>query len=198
MKRMTVKKLIGTGVKFVIAAVVLLFLGFKSLDFFLFTTPLDKQYLAYLGFGLTSGGVIAYLIIFLWDADTVLKRAISIVMLFVCILGELATAGFGLQIDAWQSGGFQMSESDFSTMVIVTQLLGFAHAIALIAYLAGDKLVEAFGDQDGDGVPNYRDPDYRRKPQEAQGRSQMVSFAKDTEFTQESPKTKNPSRGENQ
>lgn len=169
MKRTSVKKLIGAGIKIAIAVVVLIFLGMKSLDFFYFTTPQEEYYYAWLGFGLTGGGLIAYLLIFLWDADTPLKKTVAIVMLGVCLLGELATAGFGLQIDAWQKGGYQLAQEDFDMMVRAVQLLGFAHALALLAYVAGDKLAEAFGDHDGDGVPNFRDPDYKRpvRPQNA-------------------------------
>lgn len=160
---MTVKKFIGTGVKIIIATVVIAFLGLKSLDFFNFTTPLDQWYYAYLGFGLTGGGVIAYLIVFMFDADTELKKTIAIVMLAVCTIGEVVTAGFGLQVNAWQQSGFQMQEADFKAMVLAVQLLAFAHAIALIFYIAGDKIIEAFGDEDKDGIPNYRDADYKGK-----------------------------------
>jgi hypothetical protein len=171
LKKLNVKKLIGAGIKVVIALVVLAFLGLKSLDFFFFTTPADQWYYAYLGFGLTGGGVIAYLIIFLWDADTSLRKAIAITMLAVCLLGELATAGFGLKVDAWQKGGFQLADSDFESMIFVVQLLGFAHALALLGYVAGDRLAEAFGDEDGDGIPNYRDVDYKQNKSSSQPQS---------------------------
>lgn len=163
---MTVKKYIGAGIKVLIAAVVFAFLGLKSLDFFTFTTPADQSFYAYLGFGLTGGGVIAYLLVFMWDADTDLKKTVAIVMLAVCIIGELATAGFGLQIDAWEKIGYQMTESDFSAMVLAVQLLGFAHAAALVVYTAGDAIGNAFGDHDGDGTPNFLDPDYKRNKQQ--------------------------------
>lgn len=166
MKRMSVKKLLGAGIKILIAAVVLAFLGLRSLDFFIFTTPADQWYLAWLGFGLTGGGLIAYLLILLWDVDTNLKKTVAIVMMVVCLVGELATAGFGMQVDAWKKIGFELADSDFQSMIFVIQMLGFAHAIALIAYVAGDKIAEAFGDEDGDGIPNYRDPDYKRKQQQ--------------------------------
>jgi hypothetical protein len=155
---MTVKKFIGSGFKIAIALTVLAFLGMKSLDFFTFTTPADESYYAWLGFGLTGGGVIAYLIIFLWDADTALKKAIAITMLGICVIGELATAGFGLQINAWQKNGLQLTNEAFETMVFAVQLLGFAHAMALIGYVAGDAIIYAFQDDDGDGTPNIIDP----------------------------------------
>jgi hypothetical protein len=163
---MTVKKYIGLAFKFALGIVVLAFLGLRSLDFFYFVTPPDEWYYAYLGFGLTGGGVIAYLIIFLWEADTELKKAVSIGMLLFCIAGELVTAGFGLRINAWRAGGFQMQNSDFESMILAIQLLGFFHAAALVLYVAGDPIREAFGDHDGDGTPNIIDPDYKpvKKP----------------------------------
>ena len=187
MKKTTVKKLIAGGVKIVMASVVLLFLGLRSLDFFRFVTPPEQWYMAYLGFGLTGGAMIAYLIIFLWDADTELKKAVALVMIAVCLVGELLTAGFGLQIEAFSNGGFQLAESDFKFMVIAIQILGLFHGLALFAYLAGDKVAEAFGDADGDGIPNYRDRDYNspKRPQEAPRREfsgqQVKSYASDTE-----------------
>ncbi len=185
---MTVKKYIGAGIKIFIAAVVFAFLGLKSLNFFTFTTPADQWFYAYLGFGLTGGGVIAYLLVFMWDADTELKKTVAIVMLVICIVGELATAGFGLQIDTWEKIGYQMTESDFSAMILAVQLLGFAHAAALIVYTAGDAIGNAFGDDDKDGTPNYKDPDYKKnKGNNNQPRPQnqpMHSNAADTELIQ--------------
>jgi hypothetical protein len=171
------KKIIGNGVKIVIAITVMAFLGMKSLNFFLFTTPLDQWYLSWLGFGLTGGGVIAYLIIFLWDADTDLKKAVSLIMLIVCVFGELATAGFGLQVDTWQKTGFAMAESDFSAMVFAVQLLGFFHALALIIYIAGDKIGAAFADKNHNGIPDG----FERKHQNQQRPQNMPQrqFAED-------------------
>ncbi len=159
---MKIKKYIGAAIKIVIAAVVIAFLGLKSLDFFTFTTPADQWFYAYLGFGLTGGGVIAYLLIFMWDADTDLKKTVAMVMLAICIIGELTTAGFGLQIDAWEKIGYQPNDSDFEAMVLAVQLLGFAHAAALVIYTAGDAIGKAFGDEDKDGTPNFLDPDYKK------------------------------------
>lgn len=172
----TVKGFVGAGFKIVIALVVIAFLGLKSLDFFYFVTPTDQWYYAYLGFGLTGGGVIAYMVIFLWDANTALKKAIAIIMLAFCVIGELASAGFGLQINAWRAGGYALTESDFNSMILVIQLLGFVHAMALIGYVAGDPIMRAFGDDDGDGVINALDPDYKPATQPKQNKSSVLRF----------------------
>jgi branched-subunit amino acid transport protein AzlD len=158
---MSVKKYIGAAFKITIAMVVIAFLGLRSLDFFYFITPPEQSYYAVFGFGLTGGGVIAYLVIFLWDAETHLKKAIAIGMLAFCIIGELLTAGFGLQINAWKAAGYQMDNKDFETMILAVQLLGFFHAAALVGYVAGDPIIRAFQDDDNDGIPNAFDSDYK-------------------------------------
>lgn len=175
-KQNGVKNFFGAGVEIMLAIVVIAFLGLKSLDFFTFTTPADQWFYAYLGFGLTGGGVIGYMIIFMFRSNTDLKKTIAITMLIVCIIGELVTAGFGLQVTVWEKKGYVMQESDFDAMVLAVQLLGFAHAIALVAFVAGDKIGEAFGDHDGDGVLNAFDKDYR-KPAKAQ-QTPAVDFEK--------------------
>jgi hypothetical protein len=175
---MTVKGYVGAGFKIVIALVVIAFLGLKSLDFFYFVTPADEFYYAYLGFGLTGGGVIAYLVIFLWDATTALKKAVAIGMLLFCVLGELVTAGFGLQINAWKAGGYQLTPEQFRFMVLAIQVLGFAHAAALILYVAGDPIIWAFQDEDGDGTPNALDPVDNRTGEATKGPSILSLFRK--------------------
>lgn len=174
---MSVKKLFGGLIKIVLAIVVFAFLGLKSIDFFLFTTPPDKWIYAYLGFGLTGGGVICYLIIFMWDADTNLKKFVSILMLGVCVLGELATAGFGLQIEAWKKSGLALAETDFANMVLAVQLLGFAHAGALIAYYAGDPIAKAFEDKDKNGIPDWMEKKQHNQNQQKGNQQLQRQFA---------------------
>lgn len=165
MNKGTPKKLVGAALKIVIAAVVLVYLGLHTINFFMFTFPPDQWYLSWLGFGLTGGGLIIYLIIFLWDADTQLKKVVALTMVVVCGIGEVLAAGFGMTIEAWARNGWQMTQSDFDMMLLAIRILAFAHFLALVIYIAGDKIGEMFGDADGDGIPNWRDPDYQGKPE---------------------------------
>jgi hypothetical protein len=175
---MTVKKIFGFGVKMLLAAVVILFMGLQSLNFFTFVFPADQWYYAYLGFGLTSGAVIGYLIIFATDSDSPLKKVIAMSMMAISLLGELATAGYGMQLEAQIKSGLVLTQTDYDFMILAVKLLGMAHGIALIAYFAGDKIVEAMGDADGDGIPNILDKDYieykkNNKQNQPQTRPQM-------------------------
>jgi hypothetical protein len=157
---MNVKKIFGFTMKMFLAVVVLAFMGLQSLNFFTFVFPAEQWFYAYLGFGLTSGAVIAYLFIFMLDADTSLRKAVAIGMMIISVLGEVMTAGYGIQLEAQIKTGIMLTQSDYDFMVMVVKLLGFAHGLALLAYFAGDKIIEAFGDADGDGIPNIIDSDY--------------------------------------
>jgi len=174
---MTVKRLFGFAAKIIVSVVVLAFLGLHSLNFFQFTFPPEQWYYSYLGFGLTSGGVILYLVMFMTESDTVLKRFIAITMLAVSLIGELATAGFGMQIESWRTAGYALTESDFQFMIIGVQILSLCHGLAMVAYFAGDKIVTAFADDDKDGIPNAFDKDYRPK-----SAPKFVPNAADTEL----------------
>ncbi len=180
MKKMTVKKYIGMALKVVLGFVVIVFLGSESLNFFEYVFPADQWYMAYTGFGLTSGAMLVYLYLFLWDAESPLQKTVALVMILVGILGELATAGFGMQVEAWAKQGISLTESDFDFMILAVRLLMFAHAIALVVYFAGDAIGNVFADDDKDGIPNVFDKDTYRKPQKPNSQP-MRSFAAEEE-----------------
>jgi hypothetical protein len=163
MKNASPKKLIGALIKVVIGAIVLTYLGLHTINFFNYTFPPDQQYLSWLGFGLTGGGLIGYLVIFLWDADTQLKKVVALLMTIICGIGEVLAAGFGMTIEAWTRQGWTMTQQDFDTMLLAIRALAFAHFVALIVYMAGDKITSLFGDDDGDGIINLLDPVDNRK-----------------------------------
>lgn len=156
---MNAKKIFGGAIKALITGVVLIYLALHTINFFEYTFPVDQWYYAYLGFGLTGGGMIAYLILFLWDAGTPLKKVIALVMTVVCGLGEIIVAVFGMRIETWAKQGWIMTETDFNSMMMAIQILAFAHLVALIMYFAGDKIATMFSsDADHDGIADWMDP----------------------------------------
>lgn len=171
---MNAKRMIGELLKIMMVGAVLLFLGIQSLNFFEFMFKESQWYYAYLGFFLTSVGVVIYLVVFKTVANTPLQRNIAAAMMLVCVLGELATAGYGMRIEAWAKLGFELTESDFDFMVLVVQILALLHGIAWIGYYVGDDLARMFSDDDKDGIPNAFDKDYKRP------KNQVRSFANDT------------------
>jgi hypothetical protein len=155
---MKAKKFLANGLKFVLLSVVAAFLALHSINLFKFVFPPDQQYYAFLGFGLTGFGSIAYLIMFLWEGGTTLQKSVSLSMAVICSIGEVLAAIFGMMIETWQKAGFTMTQNDFQTMLLIIGLLSIAHFFALIAYFAGDKIGELLADKDGDGIPDIIDP----------------------------------------
>lgn len=152
------KKMIASGAKILLVMVVMAFLGLHSFNFFQFTFPADQWYYAFLGFGLTSGGVVIYLLMFKWEQGTKLQKTIALIMLVVSVIGELLTAGFGMQVEGLKNAGYTLTEEDFQFMILAVQMLGLFHGVAILIYFAGNDIARLFADDDGDGIPNIIDP----------------------------------------
>ena len=130
--------------KVVISIVVAAFLALHTVNFFGYVFPADQQMYSYLGFGLTGGAVFVYILILKYGSSSNLVKSVSLVMLVVSVIGELLSAGFGMQVEAWKKAGFYMTEEDFSSMILVIQGLGLAHAAALILMTVGDDILSLF------------------------------------------------------
>lgn len=164
---MKAKKILGGGLELLLVVVVGAFLALHSINLFQFVFPIDQQYLAYLGFGLTGLGALIYIYLFLYKAKTTLQKSVSLGMGVVCSIGEVLAAIFGMQIESWKKAGFALTENDFQTMLMVIGILSILHFFAIITYYAGDRIGELLSDDDGDGVPNAVDPDWRAQQKPA-------------------------------
>ncbi len=130
--------------KVVISIVVAAFLALHTVNFFGYVFPADQQMYSYLGFGLTGGAVFVYILILKYGSPTNLVKSVALVMLVVSVIGELLSAGFGMQVETWKKAGFAMTQEDFSSMILVIQALGLAHAAALILMTVGDEVFALF------------------------------------------------------
>lgn len=137
-------RIFAIALKILIAVTVMLFLGINSINFFTFVFKAEQSLYAYLGFALTGGGVIAYLAILKWDSKTTLGQFVAISMLALCVVGELATAGFGMRIQSLEKMGLEFTSADLDNMILVVQLLALVHALALILKVAGTDIGEMF------------------------------------------------------
>jgi hypothetical protein len=135
---------------------VLLFLGSHSLNFFQFTFTEDDAIYSWLGLLLTSGGVIGWLVVFEVLAKGAIQKGIALIMMVVGLLGEMATAVFDMRYAAAYDT-FTFTDAELGQMTLLIGILGAVTGLCLIAFFAGDHIIKAFGDDDGDGIPNWRD-----------------------------------------
>lgn len=155
MSKNKVWSIFGTGAEVIIYLVVMGFLFTESMNFFYFAFPPEQQNVAWLGLGLTGGGMIAYFVILKSGrADTDLKKAITLSMIVLCTLGELATAGYGTQIESLKNAGLAITADGIKTFVLVIRILGLVHAVAMIGFLGGDDIAAIFEDKDKNGIPD--------------------------------------------
>ena len=156
------KKLLGYGFAILIGVGAITFEMLESLNFWSIAFPPDKWYLAYLGFFLTSIAMLGYFYEFLFTAVGKTQKTTALVMMVVCGIGSLLTAGVGFQITSYAAQGFQFTKDELEYMALIVQGLIAMHIIALFIYYGGDAIAQAWKDDDGDGVPNFADPDYKK------------------------------------
>lgn len=176
----------GEGLLILLVATLMAIFSYK---FWSWIFPPEQWYLAPLGFSLTGVAAVVYLGLLILRAGSHLKKTVALAMVVFCLIGELTTVGFGFQIETWAKTGYIPTSKDLDFMKLVVQGLGLVHAVALLVYYFGDRIAEMFSDEDGDGIPNFQDRDYRgranrssnsnnrsnnRPPQPAPGRQQFT------------------------
>lgn len=134
---------IGWISKIVLGVAMLLYLGLHSYNFFTWTFKDDQWIFAVLGLFTTSIGVLLWLAIYLYVAEDGLEKAVSIIMLFVSLLGEFAAAGFDMYMNI--SGQFNMASltaTDLRNMSYIVAGLALLNGLALVAGVAGQQILD--------------------------------------------------------
>jgi hypothetical protein len=134
---------IGWISKVIMAVAMLLYLGLHSYNFFTWTFKDDQWIFAILGLFTTSIGVLLWLAIYLYVAEDGLEKAVSIIMLFVSLLGEFAAAGFDMFMNI--SGQFNvttLTATDLRNMSYIVAGLALLNGLALVAGVAGQQILD--------------------------------------------------------
>jgi hypothetical protein len=134
---------IGWISKVVMAVAMLLYLGLHSYNFFTWTFKDDQWIFAILGLFTTSIGVLLWLAIYLYVAEDGLEKAVSILMLFISLLGEFAAAGFDMYMNI--SGQFNVASltaTDLRNMSYIVAGLALLNGLALVAGVAGQQILD--------------------------------------------------------
>lgn len=136
---------LGLIAKILLAVAMLLYLGLHSFNFFMSTFQGDQWIFAILGLFTTSIGFILWLIIYLYAAEDGLEKAVSIIMLFVSLLGEFATAGFDMYMNISDSMNMaQFTPADIRNMSYIIAGLALVNGLALVAGVAGQQIMNDF------------------------------------------------------
>ena len=173
------KRYLGYFMVVIAIVPVAMFLGMHEIAFFTNTFSKDNQALAPLGYMLTGGGVFVWIGILLWNAKSGMQKAVALVMICVCVVGALATALFNMYTNTMYDAGFELTKSDIKSMTLLIGVLAIVHMVALIMELAGEQIIQAWRDDDGDGIPNWRDKhdnrQDRNRPQQQQNQQRPVN-----------------------
>jgi hypothetical protein len=92
----------------VISGALLIYAASRSLDFITATLPADQQIIGYLGLAATSGGMIAWLLLFMFKAEGLGQKITAGIMTALDMLGEF---GLFTMDTLYQSGKSKMIDS---------------------------------------------------------------------------------------
>jgi hypothetical protein len=131
----TLWKVIAKFAFYAIAGGLMIYAAMRTLHFIQATLPADQQILGYLALLATSGGAIAWLLVFLHAAEGVLQKATSIIMVLVCLVGEFALFAFDTLLVTGEAGMIEaMTASEIQAVVIGMSGLIAANIGATIVY----------------------------------------------------------------
>jgi hypothetical protein len=100
----TLWKVVAKIAFYSIAGGLMIYAAMRTLHFIQATLPADQQILGYLALLATSGGAVAWLLVFLHAAEGVLQKATSIIMVLVCLVGEFALFAFDTLLVTGEAG----------------------------------------------------------------------------------------------
>lgn len=83
-------KRIGALLVTVLGLLLLVYSATRSLDFIMMTLPADRQILAYFGLAALDGGLICWLLAYMYGSSGGWQRAISMLMILIDLLGAVA------------------------------------------------------------------------------------------------------------
>jgi hypothetical protein len=111
----------------VIGGGLLIYAASRSLDFVQSTLPSNDQVLGYFALLATSGGMIGWLLVFLYRADGIIQRGTALIMTLIDFLGEAALFTMDTLYRSGENGLVGQMTQDEIRMVI----LGMSGLIAL-------------------------------------------------------------------
>jgi hypothetical protein len=128
-------KKIGLMIVTILGGALLVYSATRSLDFISLTLPADRQILAYFGLAALDGGLLAWLLNFLYGARGSWQRGIAILMVIVDTVGAIAMFTLDTLYNTGASGMTAALSADaITSAVLALSLIIALNIIATIAH----------------------------------------------------------------
>jgi len=123
---------------FVIGGGLLVYAASRSLDFVQTTLPANDQVLGYFAMLATSGGMIGWLLVFLYRADGIIQRGTALLMVLIDFLGEAALFTMDTLYRSGENGLVgQMTQDEIRTVILAMSALIALNIFATLIFELG-------------------------------------------------------------
>lgn len=120
---------------YVISGALLIYAASRSLDFITATLSPDQRIIGYLGLAATSGGMIAWLLLFLYGAEGIGQRVASGIMTVLCMLGEFGLFTMDTLYRSGESGmTAKLTADEIKLVVLALSVLIAVNILATVLY----------------------------------------------------------------
>ncbi|MFZ5857172.1 MAG: hypothetical protein ACOYZ6_10090 [Chloroflexota bacterium] len=123
---------------FVIGGGLLVYAASRSLDFVQSTLPAENQVLGFFALLATSGGMLGWLLVFLYRADGILQRGTALLMTLIDFLGEAALFTMDTLYRSGEQGLVtQMTEGEIRMVILGMSALIAINIFATLVFELG-------------------------------------------------------------
>jgi hypothetical protein len=123
---------------FVIGGGLLVYAASRSLDFVQTTLPAKDQVLGYFALLATSGGMIGWLLVFLYRADGIIQRGTALLMVLIDFAGEAALFTMDTLYRSGENGLVaEMTQGEIRTVILAMSALIALNIFATIVFELG-------------------------------------------------------------
>ncbi len=128
-------KKIGALIVTLLGIVLLVYSATRSLDFIMLTLPPERQIMAYFGLAALDGGLIAWMLSYLYGSRGGWQRAISLLMVLVDLLGAVAMFTLDTLYNTGKSGmTAALTADELQTAVLALSMIIALNIAATIAH----------------------------------------------------------------
>lgn len=120
---------------YVVSGSLLIYAASRSIDFITATLPPDQQIIGYLGLAATSGGMIAWLLLFLYTAEGIGQRVTAGIMTVLCMVGEFGLFTMDTLYQTGESGMIeQLTPESIRGVILALSGLIAANILATVVF----------------------------------------------------------------